>query len=436
MRIILKDVKIVHPQQVEIKEKTNLLIVDGVISKIGKIEEEESKDAKVFELDGKIVAPGFFDMHVHLREPGREDEETVDTGCNSAANGGFTGVACMPNTEPAIDSAQVIELIKKQSANHLVDVHPIAAATVGRKGELLSPMAELFDAGAVGFSDDGVAVKSAGMLKRAFEYSSMYNLPVIEHCEDESLAGGAMNESINSTLLGITPIPSIAEDIIVIRDILVAEYVKGKVHIAHISTKNAVEMVREAKKKGIKITAEVTPHHFILTDDAVKTYDTNVKMNPPLRTRADVDAVIAGLKDGTIDCIVSDHAPHSPEEKETEFEFAPNGIIGLETEIGLSLSELYHKKFLTIEMIVEKLAINPRKILNISIPKIEAGQQANLTILDLDEVWKVDIEKFKSKSRNSPFDKRLLTGKAIGVVNKGKMFFSEGSFGNDEFIKI
>jgi dihydroorotase len=430
MKIILKDVKIVHPQQEEVKEKTNLLIVDGIISKIGKLEKEDNKDAKVFELDGKVLAPGFFDMHVHLREPGREDEETVVTGCNSAANGGFTGIACMPNTEPAIDSAQVIELIKKQAAYHIVDVYPIAAATVGRHGELLSPMAELFEAGAVGFSDDGVAVKSAGMLKRAFEYSGMYNLPVIEHCEDESLAGGAMNESINSTLLGLSPIPSIAEDIIVMRDILVAEYVKGKIHIAHISTKNAVEMVREAKKKGIKVTAEATPHHFTLTDDAVKTYDTNVKMNPPLRTREDVDAVIAGLKDGTIDCIVSDHAPHSPEEKETEFEFAPNGIIGLETEIGLSLSELYHKKILTLEMIVEKFAINPRKILNIPVPKIEPGQQANLTILDLDEVWTVNIDEFKSKSKNSPFNKKLLTGKALGVVNKSKMLY------NDELVKI
>ena len=430
MKIILKDVQIVHPLQTQIKEKTNLLIVDGIIIKTGNLEKDDNKDARIFEFNGKVVAPGFFDMHVHLREPGREDEETVQTGCNSAANGGFTGIACMPNTEPAIDSAPVIELIMKQAAGHLVDVYPVAAATVARKGELLSPMAELHEAGAVGFSDDGVAVKTAGMLKRAFEYSSMYNLPVIEHCEDESLAGGAMNESINSTLLGLSPVPSIAEDITVMRDILVAGYVNGKIHIAHISTKNAVEMVRAAKKKGIKITAEATPHHFTLTDDAVKTYDTNVKMNPPLRTREDVDAVIAGLKDGTIDCICSDHAPHSPEEKETEFEFAPNGIIGLETEVGLSLSELYHKKILSLEMIVEKLAINPRKILNLSIPKIEAGEKANLTILDPDEVWTVNIDKFKSKSRNSPFDKKLLTGKAVGVINNGKMFF------DNEFINI
>ena len=430
MKIILKDVKVVHPQQKNSKDKTSLLIVDGIITKIGNLDKEDNKDAKVFELNGKVITPGFFDMHVHFREPGREDEETVQTGCNSAANGGFTGVACMPNTEPAIDSAQVVELIKKQALGHLVDVHPIAAVTVARKGELLSPMAELVEAGAIAFSDDGVAVKTSGMLKRAFEYSSMYNIPVIEHCEDESLAGGAMNESINSTLLGLSPIPSVAEDIIVMRDALVAEYVKGKIHIAHISSKNAVDIVREAKKKGINITAEVTPHHFTLTDDAVKTYDTNVKMNPPLRTSKDVNAVIEALKDGTIDCIASDHAPHSPEEKETEFEVAPNGIIGLETEVGLSLSELYHKKVLTLETIVEKLAINPRKILNLSIPKIEAGEKANLTILDPDEVWTVDIDKFKSKSRNSPFNKKLLTGKATGVINNGKMFI------DDQFINI
>jgi len=430
MKIILKDVKIVHPQQKNSKDKTSLLIVDGIITKIGNLDKEDNKDAKVFELNGKVITPGFFDMHVHFREPGREDEETVQTGCNSAANGGFTGVACMPNTEPAIDSAQVVELIKKQALGHLVDVHPIAAVTVARKGELLSPMAELVEAGAIAFSDDGVAVKTSGMLKRAFEYSSMYNIPVIEHCEDESLAGGAMNESINSTLLGLSPIPSVAEDIIVMRDALVAEYVKGKIHIAHISSKNAVDIVREARKKGINITAEATPHHFTLTDDAVKTYDTNVKMNPPLRTSKDVNAVIEALKDGTIDCIASDHAPHSPEEKETEFEFAPNGIIGLETEVGLSLSELYHKKVLTLETIVEKLAINPRKILNLSIPKIEAGEKANLTILDPDEVWTVDIDKFKSKSRNSPFNKKLLTGKATGVINNGKMFI------DDQFINI
>ena len=426
MKVVLKNVNVLNPYQNVNEKNINILIEDGIFKNIGELTEAKLKDAKILELEGKYVVPGFFDMHVHLREPGREDEETVVTGCDSAASGGFTGIACMPNTEPAIDSAEVVTLIKMQAANHLVDVYPIGAATVGRKGEVLSPMAELKDAGVVGFSDDGTAIKTASILKRSLEYAKMFNLPIIEHCEDESLARGAMNESINSTILGLPPIPSVAEDLIVMRDILMAEYTDSKVHIAHISSKKSVEMVREAKKKGIKVTAEVAPHHFTLTDDAVKTYDTNVKMNPPLRTKADVDEIIKGLKDGTIDCIASDHAPHSLEEKEMEFEYAPNGIIGLETQIGLAFTELYHKKLLTLEQMIEKLSINPRRILNLPIPEFKQGETANLTILDVDAVWTVDKNKFLSKSSNTPFDKKLLTGKSIGVINKTLMFFEEG----------
>lgn len=429
MKLLLKNASVINPAQNLNEKEFDILIEDGIIKHTGKNLQLNSDEGRTIDLTGKIIAPGFIDIHVHLREPGREDEETVETGCNAAANGGFTAVACMPNTEPAIDSAEVVEFIKKQAANHLVDVYPVAAASLGRKGEVLSPMAELKDAGAVAFSDDGVAIKSSSLLKRALEYSLMFDLPIIEHCEDESLAGGAMNESINSTLLGLPAIPNVAEDLIVMRDILLAEYTGGRVHIAHISSANAVNMVREAKKKGIKVTAEVTPHHFTLTDDAVKTYDTNTKMNPPLRTRKDVDAIIEGLKDGTIDCIASDHAPHSIEEKEMEFEYAPNGIIGLETSIGLAFTELLHKKLLSLEDLILKYAINPRKILNLEIPLIQNGSKANLTILDKDVVWTVDKSRFLSKSRNTPFDKRLLTGKAIGVINNRKMFF-EGKFYN------
>ncbi len=270
MKIILKNINLLNPEYGINEKGTDLLITDGKISKIGKIPDKETGDAKVYDLTGKYVVPGLFDMHVHLREPGREDEETVVTGCNSAANGGFTGIACMPNTEPAIDSAEVVTMIKEKAQNHIVDVYPVGAATLGRKGEVISPMAELVEAGAVGFSDDGVAIKTSAMLRRSLEYSGMYNAPVIEHCEDESLTGGAMNEGINSTTLGLPPVPSVSEDIIVSRDLLMAEYTGGKIHIAHISTKKSVELVREAKKKGIKVTAEVTPHHFTLTDDAVK----------------------------------------------------------------------------------------------------------------------------------------------------------------------
>lgn len=429
MKIFFNNVNVVNPESKINEKKSSVLIEDGKIVKIGKLSSSELNGAKEFDLSGKYIVPGFFDMHVHLREPGREDEETVKSGCNSAANGGFTGIACMPNTEPAIDSAEVVSLIKKQAEGHLIDVEVIGAATQGRMGEMISPMAELCEAGTVGFSDDGVAIKTAAILKRALEYSKMYDVPIIEHCEDESLTGGTMNEGFNSTLLGLPPIPSVAEDLIVMRGILMAEYTKGKFHVAHISTKKSVKMVRAAKKEGINITAEVTPHHFTLTDDAVKTYDTNVKMNPPLREKKDVEEIIKGLKDGTIDCIASDHAPHAEEEKEVEFEFAPNGIIGLETQVGLAFTELFHKKILSLEEIIFKMSINPRKILKLPVPKFEKGEEANFTILDLEEIWTVDISKFKCKSKNSPFNKRLLTGRAVGVLNNKKMFL-ENKFVN------
>lgn len=423
MKTVLTNVDLIHPEENLNLKNVSVLLDAGAILKIGELSKDEIDGAKEFDFSGKILVPGLFDMHVHLREPGREDEETVLTGCNSAAAGGFTGVACMPNTEPAIDTAEVVKFIKEKAADHLVEVYPVAAASLGRKGEIISPMAELIEAGAVAFSDDGVAIKTSSVLRRAFEYSNMYKAPIIEHCEDESLAEGAMNEGINSTLLGLPAIPSVAEDIIVSRDILMAEYTGGRIHIAHISTKNSVNLVREAKKKGVKVTAEVTPHHFTLTDDALKTYDTNFKMNPPLRTKEDIDAIIKGLKDGTIDCIASDHAPHSLEEKESEFQYAPNGIVGFETTLGLSFSELFHKDKLSLDELIKKLSINPRKILNLPVPKFQIGEIANFTIIDPNLVWTVDITKFKSKSKNSPFDKRLLTGKSVAVINQRKMLF-------------
>jgi len=420
MKIILKNINILNPYyKIDLKNK-DVVIEGGIITDISE-NLKPDKTAKVFDFTNKYLLPGFLDMHVHLREPGREDEETILTGCNAAAEGGFTEIACMPNTNPAIDSAEVISLIKQKSRGCLVNVHPIAAASLGRNGEVIAPMGELVEAGAVGFSDDGAPIKTANILKRALEYTLMYNTPVIDHCEDDSLLGGSMNEGLNSTFLGLLPIPSVSEDIMVMRDILMAEYTGGKLHIAHISTKNAVDMVREAKKKGINVTAEAAPHHFTLTDDSLKTYDSNYKMSPPLRSKEDLEAVLEGLRDGTIDCIASDHAPHSIEEKEVEFEYAPNGILGLETEVGLTLSELYYKKILTLEQVIEKLAINPRKVLNLPIPKPEVGEKANFTILDIDQVWTYDVSKHRSKSINTPFDKRLFSGKAIAVLNNCKM---------------
>ncbi|GBD90708.1 dihydroorotase [bacterium BMS3Abin04] len=429
MQVLLSGLKILDIEKKE-ETKADILINNGLIEKIGLLKASDYKSAKFYNLNNNCAVPGLFDMHVHLREPGREDEETVETGSNAAASGGFTGIACMPNTEPAIDSAEVVNYVLQKSKNHLVDVYPIGAVTLGRNGKNLAPIAELIDAGTIAFSDDGVAVKNASILRRALEYIKMYNGVIIEHCEDESLAGGSMNESLTSTQLGLPPIPTVAEDLIVLRDILMTEYVGGRVHIAHISSKKSVELVRQAKVKGLSVTAEVTPHHFTLTDEALKTFDTNYKMNPPLRTKEDVNAIIEGLKDGTIDCIASDHAPHSAEEKDMEFIHAPNGILGLETQLGLAITELVHKNHLSIFDIIEKFSINPRKILNIPIPQIRIGEKANITVFDSDLIWTVEVNKFKSKSKNSPFDKRLLTGKSIAVINNNKMYFE------DEYISL
>ena len=323
MKIILKQINLLNPEQ-NLNKKDDLLIEDGIIKQIGGLTESDFKSSVVYELENKYCTPGFLDMHVHLREPGREDEETVETGTNAAAAGGFTSVACMPNTNPDIDSAEIVRFIKEKAAGKLVDDYPVACATLHRKGESLSTMYELFEAGAVAFSDDGVAIKTASALRNAFEYSRNFGTVIIEHCEEESLADGSMNESLTSTILGLPAIPNVAEDLIVARDLMMAEFTGGKIHIAHISSKNAIDLVRQGKKKGIKVTAEATPHHFTLSDESLKSFDTNFKMNPPLRTRDDVEAIIEGLKDGTIDCIASDHAPHSVEEKEMEFIFAPN----------------------------------------------------------------------------------------------------------------
>mgnify|MGYP001244624398 FL=1 len=424
MQTLLKNLHIIDPQS-GLDVVSDILIEDGVITKIEAGIAVNDWNVDTHDYSGCVAAPGFIDIHVHLREPGREDEETVETGCFGAASGGFTAVACMPNTDPSIDSAEIVESIISKAAKTPVDVYPVAAATMGRKGESLTPIGELREAGAVAFSDDGVAIKTAYILRRVMEYAAMYDLPVIEHCEDETLAGGSMNEGLNSTRFGLSSVPPIAEELTVARDIMMAEYTGAKVHIAHISTKKAVQLVREGKAKGIKVTAEVTPHHFILTDDCLADYDTNFKMNPPLRTSEDVQAMIEGLKDGTIDCIASDHAPHSIEEKEMEFEYAPNGILGLETTLSLSLHHLYHTGILTLNQLIEKLSIKPRKLLNIPVPVIKEGEKANLTIFNPDTERTVKVSKFKSKSKNSPFDGYVLKGSPVAVFNKGKLIVTE-----------
>lgn len=421
-KILLQSIRLIDPSQNH-DEVVDILIVDGTIESI-KPKLSVNTDVTIINLKDKVAAPGFIDIHVHLREPGYEHKETIETGTLSAAYGGFTAVCCMPNTNPAIDDESIVAFIKTQAhkANGgIVDVYPIGSVSKKREGKSLAPIAELVQAGAVGLSDDGAPVFDAKIMRRALEYATMYNVPLMQHCEIPELAhGGVMNEGRVSTELGLPGIPGVAEEIMIARDLILAEYTNARYHVCHMSTAYAVELVRQGKKKGIKVTSEVTPHHFTLTDDVVRSYDTNTKMNPPLRTKNDVEAIKEGLKDGTIDVIATDHAPHSLDEKEVDYIQAPFGIVGLETAIGLSILELVDQKFLTMMQLVEKFSTNPRKIVGREI-SVSEGAQANLTFIDPHLQWKVEIAKFKSKSKNSPFDGRTLKGKAVGIINNGKL---------------
>ena len=428
MKLHLKSGHVLDPLK-GIDTVTDMLIVDGRIERIGASLSSDTS-YELIDLKNKIIAPGFIDMHVHLREPGFEHKETIETGCASAAAGGFTAVCCMPNTNPAIDEESVARYVQEEgrrATGGLVDVYPIAAASKGRKGEELSPMAELAKAGAVAFSDDGAPIASAELLRRIFEYSSMYRLPIIQHAEEPTMTkNGLMNEGFESTKLGMPGIPPIAEELMIERDIVLLRYIpRAKYHVAHISTAGSLECVRRAKLEKLNVTCEAAPHHFTLSDEAVKSFDTNLKMSPPLRTKTDVQAIKEALRDGIIDVIATDHAPHTIDEKEVEFAQAPFGIVGLETAIGLSITELVHQKYLTLMQLIEKLSVNPRRILSLPKIHIQEGEKANLTLLDPDIQWTVDIQSFRSKSKNSPFHGRTLKGKAIGIINNGKMYLSK-----------
>jgi dihydroorotase len=334
----------------------------------------------------------------------------------------------MPNTNPPIDDEAVVRFVQrkaKEALGGLVDVYPIAAVTHGRKGEQLAPLAELAEAGAVAFSDDGDPVYDAEIMRRALEYASMYQKPVIQHAQDLALTkGGVMNEGFTSTELGLAGMPRTAEEIMVARDISLVEFSGGQYHVAHLSTAGAVELVRGAKKRGLSVTAEVTPHHFTLTDEVVRSYDTNTKMNPPLRTREDVQELIDGLRDGTIDVIATDHAPHSYDEKQVEFQAAPFGVVGLETAIGLALTELVHKGILSLTQLVEKLSVNPRRILHLPEIRVVEGESANLTVIDPAAEWVVDPSKFRTRSKNTPFGGYHLKGRPVCVINHGQVYRS------------
>jgi dihydroorotase len=422
-KVLLQNVHAIDTNE-KLDKKCHIEIEDGKISKLfDEVPEKYSED--VIDCKGAYVMPGFFDMHVHFREPGREDEETIVSGSFAAANGGFTAAACMPNTDPPIHTQEVVNYIKKQAADLLVDVYPIAAISKFRKGEELAPIAELVEAGAVAISDDGSPVMNSEVMRRALEYSKMFGIPVLGHEEDMNLAKDRhMHEGFYSTKLGIQGIPSLSEEVLVARDIMLTEYTGGKFHVCHVSTKGSLDLVRKAKDKGLPVTCEVTPHHFTLTDKEVESFDTNTKMNPPLRTAEDVEAMKEGLRDGTIDAIATDHAPHSIEEKEAEYIYAPFGILGLETAIGLINSQLIETKTLKITDLYDLCVKKPREILNIQVPKIKQGELANLSLFDLSTKWTYNVDKGFSRSLNSPFNGWEMNGKSVMVINKKRIFRS------------
>ncbi len=417
MNILLKSIHLIDPAA-ERDEICDIHLVDGVITKIAK-KITAPKGCVEMDMRGNIAAPGFFDMHVHFREPGNEDAETIQSGIACAADSGFTGVLTMPNTNPPIDIAPLVQFVKRRYYKPIVEVYPSGCITKGRKGEELAEMGAMAAAGALAFTDDGAAVSSSAVMRAAFEYASQLNVPLIQHAEDHALTrGGCVNEGEFSVRAGLPGMPSVAEDIIIARDLILAEYIGGvQYHVAHISSTGAVELVRGAKGKGMNVTCEVTPHHFSLTDELALAYNTNAKMNPPLRTKRDIEAVIEGLRDGTIDCIATDHAPHAQHTKEQDMSCAPFGIIGLETAIGLSVTNLIHKKVLDWRQLIQKFSVNPRRILHLPEILIREGEKANLTIINPIVQWTVDAANLRSKSRNTPFIGMKLTGKAVGIVN-------------------
>ncbi len=419
-KVFLKNATVIDGKNKN-EHQSDLLIIDGKIAELKpQIDLSPDFDGEKIDLTDKIVMPGFLDLHVHFREPGREDEETILSGAQAAMAGGFSAVCTMPNTQPVTDNRETVEFILDEIKDHLLTIYPIAAITRGQQGAELVEMAELIDANVVAFSDDGKSVANSLVLRRAMEYARMFDVPIIEHCADAALAAdGDMHEGFVSTNLGLRGIPSIAEDVIVARNLLLAKYTNSKLHIAHISTAGSVELVRRAKQDGIAVTAEAAPHHFTLTDEAIRSFDANFKMNPPLRSQEHVQAVIEGLKDGTIDAIATDHAPHSIEEKEVEFSAAPFGIIGLETAISLVIQQLVAPGILNWHQVVEKMCLHPHQIIGLPFPQVKKGEQANLTIIDPNAAWIVTKERLLSKSKNTPFMGRKFTGKAIVVFNNG-----------------
>ena len=421
---LIKSAHVIDPAN-KINAVLDILISGGKIEKTGKdinVKADEIIDAK-----GCIAVPGFIDMHVHLREPGREDEETVRSGSRAAVRGGFTGILCMPNTEPAIDNPQIVKNLKDIIAKDaLCNVFIAGAITTGRAGKKLTDMAKLKKEGVVAVSDDGSPVQDEELMAAALTGAKEAGLLLIEHCEDTDIsAGGVMNKGFVSTKLGLRGIPAKAETGAIKHDLEIAKKLSMPIHIAHVSCKESVDLIRKAKKDGVKVTAETAPHYFTLTDECCASYDTNTKMNPPLRTAADVEAIKAGLADGTIDAIATDHAPHTDSEKDVEFDCAPFGIIGLQTALSLGITELVDKKILSWDELISKMSANPAKILKISGGNLKEGSPADLVIIDPDKEYVFKKDSIESKSKNSPFIDWKLKGKAISVFAGGKIIMRD-----------
>jgi dihydroorotase (EC 3.5.2.3) len=423
MNLLIKGGRVIDPSQ-GIDDTLDVVVENGLVKEIGK-GLATSAGAETIDASGKYVVPGLIDMHVHLRDPGLEYKEDIISGTRAAVAGGFTSVCCMPNTKPAIDNKAIASyIINKATTDGFCNVFPVGTITQGMAGDRLAEMGELKESGCVAVSDDGKPVKNSELMRRALQYAAGIGIIVISHAEELELVGeGVMNEGFTSTELGLKGIPRVAEDIATAREIMLAEYVGAPIHIAHVSTKGSVRIIREAKARGVRVTCETAPHYFTLTDDAVRGYNTNAKMNPPLREADDVAAIKQGLKDGTIDCIATDHAPHHIDEKDVEFNEAMNGIVGLETSLPLSL-KLVDEGLLTLAQLVEKMSCNPSELLGLGRGSLKAGSVADITVIDPAKQWTVTESVLASKSKNSPWLGATMAGAAACTVVGGKIVFS------------
>ena len=425
MKVLLKGGRVMNPAA-DFDETADVLIENGKVAKIAK--DIPTDDADVYDATGKLVTPGLIDLHVHFREPGQEAKEDFESGSKAAVAGGFTTVATMPNTNPVVDSAALVRSLKKRAEDVArCHVEIIGAVTKGQQGKELAELGDMVQAGAVAFSDDGHFDPTAKVLLNAYDYLHAFDKVIINHEEETSLVeDGVMNEGHRSAMLGMKGRPTVAEDIAVARDVMLAEYAGARVHVAHMSSARAVDIVRQAKKRGVRVTAEVTPQHLTMTDDCVNLYDSSTKINPPLRTQADCDALLAGLKDGTIDAIVTDHSPHAQEEKDREYMFAPSGFPGLETSLGVMLTDLYHAGKLDLKTIISKMTWEPAKVFKLDAGTLNVGSAADITVIDLDNEWVVDAKNFYTKGSHSPFIGRKFKGKAVMTFVDGKMMMRDG----------